>query len=319
MRLSVFSASLQELTWQPMLTWLAKQGVQWLELGCGAYPGSQHADAHRLRSDVVYRAEKLSELAHHGLTLAALACHGNPLHPDAATAKQHDADLQAAIDAAHAMGVPVVVCFSGQPADISRSGPVTGAITPNWPVVGWPFEYAELRERQWDQSLIPYWKKTAARAQALGVQLALEMHGGFAVHNPASLLRLRDACGPAIGTNLDPSHCWWQSIDPVVAVQALGSAVAHVHLKDTVFNAEALALNGILDATAFSQPGNRAWHFGIPGQGHGPAVWQALLQALATTGYAGVLSVEHEAPMPALQGIESTLAFMRGLRNEVPP
>lgn len=307
MRLAVFNTALQDLDRPAMLAWLAAQGVRWLELGCGAYPGTRHADAHVLRADAGARHALQADLAAHGIALAALSCHGNPLHPDAALAQRHHEDLVAAVEAASALSVPVVVAFSGQP------GSEGATHSPNWPVVAWPEEFAALRERQWQQQLIPYWQAMAARAQALGVTLALELHGGFAVHSPATLLRLRAACGPAIAANVDPSHLWWQHIDPVAALHLLGPAVAHVHLKDTVFNPQALALHGLLDPTPHDRPFERAWRFGLPGEGHGPEVWRALLAALRDIGFAGALSVEHEAPMPPREGIPQALHFMRNL------
>jgi sugar phosphate isomerase/epimerase len=153
----------------------------------------------------------------------------------------------------------------------------------------------------------------AARAQYLGIKLALEMHGGFAVHNPATLLRLRHACGPALGANLDPSHCWWQGMDPLISVELLDQALFHVHLKDTTFNPHAMAQNGLLDSTPFDDLANRAWHFSMPGEGHDAKVWQSLVTSLQHIGYAGVLSIEHEAPVAPLLGVPQTLRFMRSL------
>jgi sugar phosphate isomerase/epimerase len=139
------------------------------------------------------------------------------------------------------------------------------------------------------------------------------MHGGFAVHNPATLLRLRTACGPSLGANLDPSHSWWQMMDPLVSVELLGDALFHVHLKDTVFNARAVAENGVLDATPMGDAEHRAWHFALPGEGHGADFWRAFVSALQAANYPGVLSIEHEAPVPPLQGVPQTLRFMRAL------
>ena len=314
MKLSVFSTALQELDWPGMLRWLQSHGVHYLELGCGGFPGTHHADARMLITDVSWRKALLANLDAHQITLAALSCHGNPVHPDPAIAHAHNLDLMAAIELAHALQVPVVVCFSGQSGDRANPGDVPNmSTTPNWPVVTWPDDFQTLRTWQWEQCLIPYWQKTAQRAAELGIKLALEMHGGFAVHNPATLLRLREACGPSLGANLDPSHCWWQGMDPLVSIELLGPALFHVHLKDTVFNARALAENGVLDATPFSDPVRRAWHFALPGVGHGAGFWSQFVRDLRRIDYAGVLSIEHEAPVSPLLGVPQTLRFMRDL------
>ena len=61
------------------------------------------------------------------------------------------------------------------------------------------------------------------------------MHPGFVVYNPETLLKLREAVGPQIGANLDPSHLFWQGIDIVEAIKILGreQAIFHVHAKET--------------------------------------------------------------------------------------
>lgn len=304
MQLAVCSATLPHLTRLQLLDFAVQQGLTALELGVGGYPGTAHACAHELLRDASLRQEWRQECAARGLNVAALACHGNPLHPDPERARRWHVDFAAALEAASAMEIPVVVGFSGQPG--------TGGV-PNWPVIAWPDEYAELHERQWREQLIPYWRPLAARAQELGVTIAIEMHGGFAVHSPATLLRLRAACGPALAANLDPSHLWWQGIDPLAAAEYLGEAVVHLHLKDTRFNPVAMNLHGVLDLTPHHQPQERAWHFAVPGEGHDASVWRPLLQGLLQRGYQGAFSIEHEAPLPATEGISRCASFIRGL------
>lgn len=304
MKLAACSATLPQLDRNALLSFLADCGIGHLELGVGGYPGTRHASARQLRDDPEERRAWFQACHHTGIELAALACHGNPLHPDPSLAEGWHQDFMAALEAANALHVPVVVGFSGQPG--------TGA-SPNWPVVAWPDDYARLHEQQWQEQLIPYWQTVTRRAAELGVTVALEMHGGFAVHSPATLLRLRGACGPHLAANLDPSHLWWQGIDPVRAAQRLGSAVAHVHLKDTVFNTDAMNEHGLLDLTPHNQPFERAWRFGVPGEGHDAVTWNALIEAVSATGYRGVFSIEHEAPLPAIDGIRQCAGFMQAL------
>ena len=84
--------------------------------------------------------------------------------------------------------------------------------------------------------LIPYWKKTAEFARNHGVtKIAFEMHPGFCVYNPETILRIREAVGETIGANFDPSHLIWQGIDPVAAIRALEGAIYHFHAKDMWF------------------------------------------------------------------------------------
>jgi sugar phosphate isomerase/epimerase len=57
----------------------------------------------------------------------------------------------------------------------------------------------------------------------------------------------------------------------------------------------------------------RAWHFALPGEGHGPDFWGAFVNTLQAANFPGVLSIEHEAPVHPLQGVPQTLRFMRSL------
>lgn len=302
--LAICSANLGHLSPLALLDYLVDNDIPSLELGVGGYPGISHAAASQLNSDPGLRQWWKAETAARGLRIGALSCHGNPLHPDKHLAEGFHQDFLAALEAANALEVPVVVGFSGQPG--------TGGV-PNWPVIAWPFEYADLYERQWQEQLIPYWQNIEQRSRELGVRIALEMHGGFAVHSPATLLRLRNACGPALGANLDPSHLWWQLIDPVAAVGLLGDSLFHVHLKDVRFNPDALNQYGILDMTPHHQHQQRAWSFCVPGDGHSQSEWQALISAVLGRAYEGVFSIEHEAPMPVDDGVRQCMTLVREL------
>ena len=67
------------------------------------------------------------------------------------------------------------------------------------------------------------------------------------VFNPETLMRLRAEVGPVVGCNFDPSHLFWQQIDPLEAIRALGRLICHVHAKDTRTQEHAVRVNGVLD------------------------------------------------------------------------
>ena len=75
-----------------------------------------------------------------------------------------------------------------------------------------------------NRKLIPYWKKIGQLAEQQNVKIGLNLHGGFLVHTPYTLLKLREETSEAIGANLDPSHLWWQGIEPVAAIKILGES-----------------------------------------------------------------------------------------------
>ncbi len=304
MKLAAFASCLPHNTLDGALDYLVTHEIYGLELGVGGYPGTRHGDARLLATDNSARARLRDTCQAHGVELMALSCHGNPLHPDASIAAAHNGDFRAALEAASEMEVPVVVGFSGQPG--------TGGVL-NWPVIGWPQEYADQFEQQWRESLIPYWQPLTERARALGVKIALELHGGFAVHSPATLRRLREACGPALGANVDPSHLWWQGIDPARAIQRLGDAVFHVHLKDVCFRPDVMDDAGLLDCTPHARMDERAWYFAPPGEGHDAPAWQHILDTLHEIDYCGALSIEHEGYAPATEAMAATARWMRAL------
>ena len=128
---------------------------------------------------------------------------------------------------AEKLGVKTVVDFSGCPGDSPN------AKFPNWVTCPWPPEYLDVLNWQWDEVVTPYWKAHGKFAADHGVKVAIEMHPGFVVYNPETMLRLRAIAGPSVGANLDPSHLFWQGIDPIAAVRVLGDAIHYVHAKDT--------------------------------------------------------------------------------------
>jgi sugar phosphate isomerase/epimerase len=216
----------------------------------------------------------------------------------------HDATVRLA----GALGVDVVCCFSGCP------GGALGERTPNWVTCPWPSEFAQSHEYQWNEVLLPFWQRKARAAQECGVRLALEMHPGNAVYNPEALLRLRKRCGEAIGCNFDPSHLFWQGIDPVEAIRELADAIFHVHAKDTALDATNIRKNGVLDVKSYADLAGRAWVFRTCGYGHGDEFWKPFVSMLRRVGYVGVLSIEHEdSYLSWREGFDKAMTYLRGV------
>ena len=195
--------------------------------------------------------------------------------------------------------------MSGTPGD----GP--GASTVNWVFYPWPADAVMLQARQWEAA-ISFWQDIAGHAAAHGVRhIAFELHPLHLVFNVPTLLRMRDAVGPIIGANLDPSHLFWQQMDPLAVIAALGRAIRHVHLKDAGLQAERLALAGVLDTTSFDDAEDRAWVFRTVGRVHDGAWWASFVAALRAVGYDGALSIENEDPyQPAVAGVEEAAALI---------
>ena len=226
MRVGVFTALLAQLSLDNVLKKLTNLHIDTVELGTGNYPGDPHCKLSMLdnRAELDEFKQKLND---QGFSISALSCHGNPLHPDRAHAKHDQEVSRKTIRLAEKLGVPVVVDFSGCPGDSAKSK------WPNWVTCPWPPDYIEILKWQWEKVVAPYWVRQAQFAANHGVKIALEMHPGFVVYSPETMLKLRAIAGPSIGCNYDPSHMFWQGIDPIAAIRVLGDCIFHVHAKDT--------------------------------------------------------------------------------------
>jgi sugar phosphate isomerase/epimerase len=291
MKLGVFTVLFADLPFEQMLDRVAALGIEAVELGTGNYPGSSHCDPDVLLGDSAKQKALLSAVEERGLTISALSCHGNPLHPDPTVAQSHHDTWRKTARLAVELGVDTVVLFSGCPGD----GP--DARSPNWVTCAWPPDYLEVLDWQWNERAIPYWTAEAAFARETGLhKVAFEAHPGFLVYNPETLLRLRAAAGPELGANLDPSHFLWQGIDPIEAARVLGRAGAlfYVHAKDVYLDQANIRINGVLDTKHYANYDERSWSFRSVGYGQDEKFWRDFVSALRTVGYDGVLSIEHE-------------------------
>jgi sugar phosphate isomerase/epimerase len=310
-KLGLLTALYADRPLEAVLDRVVELGLDAVELGTGNYPG----DAHCSPADLLAHPSRVGalrdEIAARGLTISALSCHGNPLHPRAEIAQAHHETWRATLALAELLEIDVVNTFSGCPGD----GP--DARFPNWVTCPWPPDFEELLEWQWRERVVPYWAAEAEEAGRHGVRgIGLEMHPGFVVYNPETLLRLRREAGERIGANFDPSHLVWQGIDPIEAIRELGraGAIFHAHAKDTYVDRANVRRNGVLDTKRYDQVVDRAWTFRTVGYGHGESMWRGLVSALRVAGYDGVLSIEHEDILASRdEGIERAVRFLRGV------
>src|SRR5579864_7753650 len=218
MKLGLFTPVFGALNAHEMLSKVRSlRHVRAIEIGTGGCPGRDHLDIDALLADPRQAKEYCRMIEDAGLTISALSCHSNPLHPDAAVAQAADDLFRSTVRLAERLEVPVVVTFSGCPGDSED------ARHPNWVTTPWPPEFLDVLDWQWEKKAVPYWRDAARFAADHGVKVALEAHPGFLVYNVETLLKLRAAVGPAIGINFDPSHFFWQGVDVPAAIRALGT------------------------------------------------------------------------------------------------
>lgn len=308
MKLGVFNPVLAKMSFKEMVEYLSKLGVDQLEMGAGGCPGKAHFDPEVLLKDDAAIAEIKQILTDNNMSIAAISCHGNPVHPNKEIAKNYHDDFNNAVLLAEKLGVDTIVGFSGCPGDSE------GSIRPNWVTCAWPEDYLETLEWQWDKVLVPYWKEEVKFCEAHGIKkIAFEMHPGFCVYNTASALKIRDAVGDIIGANVDPSHLLWQGMDPVAVIKELGkhNAIYHFHAKDTKIDKANCSVNGVLDIGRYGTM-ERSWDFRTVGYGNGKEMWNDIISTLKAVGYDGVISIEHEdSLMSPKEGLEKAINFLK--------
>lgn len=128
--------------------------------------------------------------------LALLAMERTPRQPE---------QMEQAMQAAVALGIPVINCGPGGKSDDEAS--LQQSIN----------ELGEL----------------ALMAEKYGVTLCVKAHVGAAIYNTPTTLRLMAAISsPNFGIDMDPSHIYRANEDPAVALAAIISRVKHVHIRD---------------------------------------------------------------------------------------
>lgn len=306
MKLGFVSDSLGSMGFEEMLDNAARMGVSGIEVNTCGWSTAPHFDLDTMLGDAGARKAFQAAFADRGLEVISLNANGNPLHP---TDPAQGEGLKDTIRVAGALGIKTVCTMSGLPEGQA------GDKMPNWVVSSWPPETQAILRYQWEEKLLPFWTEISALAREHGVErIALELHGNQCVYNVPSLLKLRDAIGPVIGANLDPSHLFWMGADPLVAAEALGAAIYHVHAKDTMLNAPVQATTSLLENGSLMDIPARSWSYITLGFGHGEEWWRQFCYRLKMAGYDGWLSIEHEdVLLNSLEGLEKSVALLQGV------
>ena len=306
MRIGVFATIFQKLPFEEALDHAVAAGVTAVEIGSGGLVGHPHCPVDELLKSQGKRQAYRQAVASRGLIISALSCHGNPVHPNKEMAKGFDEDIRRSVRLAQLLDVPVVITFSGCPGGSPKD------VTSNWITCPWPPEFTQALKYQWDDVTVPYWVEMNKFAEEHGVKIALEMHPGMLVYNVETMLRLHKAAGHAIGCNFDPSHLFWNGVDPVAAIRALGGIIYHVHGKDVYVDPLNLAVNGCNDNKPYARIAERSWSFRTIGYGHDTKAWKDIMSALRTVGYDYVVSIEHEdMMMSGEEGVAKGIAALK--------
>jgi sugar phosphate isomerase/epimerase len=313
MKLAVMTTGLLQHEFAAGLDRVRALGLDTIEVGCGGFHPKRYCDPAVLLADARALERWQAAFAERSLEISALALHGAPLAPDPAEAEAYARELEDACRLAERIGVSRITLLAGLPEG------APGDRTPCWVTTPFPPYNAQAIEYQWEERLIPYWREHAAVAEAHGCRLCFEMCFSDMVFNPTGLLRLRAEIGDVVGCNFDPSHLFWQQIDPIEAVRALGDAIYHVHAKDVRLHPPEVRVNGVLDPKAFREAPTRSWLFRTVGYGHGEGFWRELVTALRMAGYDDVVSIEHEDDLiDPDEGLEKATRLLRDVLVERP-
>jgi len=306
MKIGFVSDSLGGLGFDQLLDEAARMGVDGVEVNTGGWSTAPHFDLEKMNGSADARKSFRSAFDSRGLEVISLNANGNPTHP---TDRKQRECLKDTIRLAGDMGIKTVCTMSGLPGGSSRD------VMPNWVVASWPPETRKILDYQWNEVLVPFWSEIAQLAKSSGVErVALELHGNQCVYNVPTLLRLREAVGPVVGANLDPSHLFWMGADPLVVAEHLAGAIYHVHAKDTLLNTRVQATTSLLENGGLTDIAARSWSYITLGFGHDEKWWREFCYRLKMGGYDGWLSIEHEdIILNSLEGLEKSVALLRGV------
>jgi sugar phosphate isomerase/epimerase len=322
MKLGVYTAVLHDRDLPDALDVIASLGLNGAEINSGGFLPPRHLPIADIMTSDTKRDEYVDTFASRGITLTALNCNGNPLHPDPAVT--HGDDVFAAIRIAARLGVKRVITMSGSPSNQA------GGIRPAWVVNPWNSVDMDSLEYQWNDVAVPYWKRVNALAAECDVKVGIEMHPQNVVFNPSTLVRLIEQTGAThVGAEMDPSHLFWQQIDPIAALEYLGDLVYTAAAKDIRIN-ESVKIHGVLDDrfrrvpaaenplelgggyTLCEWPNDSAWDFVALGVGHDQDFWNRFVATLARTSPETDLAIEHEdASLGRVEGLEVAAAVLR--------
>ncbi len=308
MKLGVLTCLYSDRSLADTLALVDKKGLKAVELGSGGVVGTAHCDPDVLLNDPKALEAFKDTFKPYDITISALSCHENQLHPDMNLRKEFNRQLKNNILLAEKLGVPVVNNFSGCPGE-------PGGKYPNWVTQPWPDDFEKLYDWQWEKEAIPFWTEMGKFAEDHGVKIGIEMHPGFMVYNPESMLKLHNNTSKAICCNFDPSNIVWQDVDICTALRELKDCIVHFHAKDSIECWQNIAKNGRIDPKNYNTyKADRQWLFRTVGYGHDEFYWKRIMSTLVDIGYDYVVSIEHEDTyMTQEEGLDKAINFLKNV------
>ncbi|MCL5950185.1 MAG: sugar phosphate isomerase/epimerase [Chloroflexi bacterium] len=198
--------------------------------------------------------------------------------------------------AAAAFGVGVVTGF-------------TGSKIP--PLVVFPVMSPERIEEGY-RDFAARWNPILDVFDEVGVRFGFEVYPSEIAYDFWTTRRALEAVldRETFGLNFDPSHLYWQMVDPVEFIYEFRNRIYHMHVKESIrlINGR----NGIMGSRLPFGDHRRGWDFVSPGRGGVP--WERVFRALNDVRYQGPLSIEwDDNGMDRDRGTIEALGFVRQL------
>jgi sugar phosphate isomerase/epimerase len=285
------------------VAWAAANGLQGMEVNVGpGYPVTDgwglrgHLDLERILAEGSEPIRALFD--EHGIELTALAPMVNLLTSDNDLRAERIALMRQTIDAAAALGCPLVVTFAGSGHGMYFYGlPGVGDDHPSNRVAENLERFAEV------------YGPIADHAESRGVRVAFETAGrgggeGNIAHNPELWEAMFAAVpSPALGLSFDPSHLLWLGIEEIPdLIREFGARIYHVDGKDAEIVRVRLQRQGIL--------GSGWWRYRLPGNGE--LDWLGIVSALRDIGYDSTISIEQEDDLdPGYEAVARSARYLR--------
>ena len=312
---TLFTGQWADLPLETLATKVKEWGFDGLELACW---GDHFEVTKALESDGYVR-EKREFLERHGLQCFAISNH-----------LVGQAVCDAVIDERHKGILPPHVWGDGDPEGVrqraaeeikntARAAAAFGVKVVNgftgskiWHVLAmFPPVPPQMIEDGY-QDFADRWKPILDVFDEVGVKFALEVHPSEIAYDYWTTQRTLEAINhrEAFGINFDPSHLYWQLVDPVEFVYGFKDRIYHMHVKESirVLNGR----NGILGSHLLFGDHRRGWDFVSPGRGGVP--FERVFRALNDIGYEGPYSIEWEDNgMSRDQGAPEALQTVRNL------
>src|SRR5712691_3551297 len=131
MKIGMITDGLGELSFDELLDTAAELGIERLEFAGGNWSSAPHLALDRMLDSVAARQEFMAALRDRGISISALNCSGNPLHPGE-TGERHREVTRKTIALAGLLGIERVVMMSGCPGGTHDANAICVATSGWW-------------------------------------------------------------------------------------------------------------------------------------------------------------------------------------------